>query len=597
MRCVQFKKCLAVLSVLVLTATGLWAAGAEEGSTAPVADKKYVTDPTTGKVVVAPEYGGTLTAQGNSGLTQIALDPLLGYPSLTDGVIESLGIVNWGVDRDVWDLKTLFTPDTYLKGALAEGWDISPDGLTYTFHMRTGARWHDKAPMDGRQVTAQDVEFNFHRILGMGDFAEDGPTAFGGADQLKNIPWESITATDDSTVVMKLTEPRLDMLRIVLLDWMAGIFPPEVIEQHGEISDWRNLVGTGPFMMTDLVEESSVTLTKNPDYYGYDEKFPENRLPYVDELKFLIIPEEASILAALRTRKIDWRRWGTSLDSAESIRKTNPEIAVHPVYFRSRDSFAPNHRKPPFNDINVRRAMQLALDNETIAATYWKGFADPTPAGLIGVDEYHVPFEQWDEEVKQWFRYDPEAAEELLDEAGYPRGADGTRFKTILNYGSWATLDIAEIAAAYWAQIGVDVQIDNLSYAEYHERLFGRTADGMYSAISGNKFDPLMAVSWYHADSQWNRGGSQWPELDAMVDAALRAPTTEEQQRLVAEADEYAMSRHWLIWGPKAPTFFYHQPWVVGYNGELDAGLGAGTNNLMLGRFWIDSALKTEMGY
>ena len=61
---------------------------------------------------------------------------------------------------------------------------------------------------------------------------------------------------------MKLTEPRLDMLRIVLLDWMAGIFPPEVIEQHGEISDWRNLVGTGPFMMTDLVEESSVTLTR-----------------------------------------------------------------------------------------------------------------------------------------------------------------------------------------------------------------------------------------------------------------------------------------------------------------------------------------------
>ena len=89
MRYVQFKKCLAVLSVLVLTATGLWAAGAEEGSTAPAADKKYVTDPTTGKVVVAPEYGGTLTAHGgNSGLTQDCyLTPYHGYPSLTDGVI------------------------------------------------------------------------------------------------------------------------------------------------------------------------------------------------------------------------------------------------------------------------------------------------------------------------------------------------------------------------------------------------------------------------------------------------------------------------------------------------------------------------------
>ena len=158
-------------------------------------------------------------------------------------------------------------------------------------------------------------------------------------------------------------------------------------------------------------------------------------------------------------------------------------------------------------------------------------------------------------------------------------------------------MDIAEIAAAYWAQIGVDVQIDNLSYAEYHERLFGRTADGMYSAISGNKFDPLMAVSWYHADSQWNRGGSQWPELDAMVDAALRAPTTEEQQRPGCRGRRVRDVAALADMGPKAPTFFYHQPWVVGYNGELDAGLGAGTNNLMIGRFWIDSALKTEMGY
>ena len=82
-----------------------------------------------------------------------------------------------------------------------------------------------------------------------------------------------------------------------------------------------------------------------------------------------------------------------------------------------------------------------------------------------------------------------------------------------------------------------------------------------------------------------------------MVDAALSATTTEEQQRLVAETDKYAMSRHWLIWGPKAPTFFYAQPWVVGYSGELDGALGAGTGNGMLGRLWIDSALRTAMGY
>ncbi len=270
--------------------------------------------------------------------------------------------------------------------------------------------------------------------------------------------------------------------------------------------------------------------------------------------------EEASVLAALRSGKLDFRTWSKSVDSAESIRKTNPEIVVHTIWFRSSDSFAPDHRKPPFNDINVRRAMQMALDNETIAKTYWKGFAEPTPAGMVGVDGYHIPFEQWDEEVKQYYRYDPEAAEKLLDEAGYPRGADGTRFKTTLNYGAWATLDFAEIAAAYWTEIGVEVEIDALTSAEYHERMWGRTGEGMYSAISGNKFDPVMIVGWYHSDSQWNRGGSQWPELDVMVEAVLSARTIEEQQRLIAETDKYSMSRHWLICGPKSPVYYMTQP-------------------------------------
>ena len=558
-----------------------------------VPGKKYVTDPTTGKAVSAPQYGGTLTLLAALAWT---VDPYFGYNTHgpLDGVGERLGIPNWAVDRDVWDYKTTFYPPTYIRGRLAESWDISPDGLTYTFHIRKGVNWHNKAPMDGRELTASDIEYNFHRMLGMGDFAEAGPTPFGGAADLKAIPWESITATDDSTVVMKLTEPRLDALGLMLLNQFTTIMPPEVIEQHGDVQDWRNLVGTGPFMLTDVVEDSSITSAKNPDYWGYDEKYPENRLPYVDEVRLTVIPEEATIMAALRSGKLDFRNWGISLDSAESIQKTNPEIAVHRLWFRSSDSFAANVRVPPFDDINVRRAMQMALDNETVAASYWKGFADPTPQGMVGVDGYYIPFEEWNEEVKQYYRYDPEAAEKLLDEAGYPRGADGTRFKTVLNAGTFASLDFAEIAAAYWAEIGVEVEIEVLTRAEHQERQFAREMTGMQSAIAGNKFGPVMVAGWYHSDSVWNRPGSQWPEMDAMVDAALSARTTEEQQRLVAELDKYAMSRHWLIWGPKSPVFFYTQPWVVGYNGEL--GLPSGEYRSLFARLWIDSELKEAMG-
>ncbi len=84
---------------------------------------------------------------------------------------------------------------------------------------------------------------------------------------------------------------------------------------------------------------------------------------------------------------------------------------------------------------------------------------------------YHIPFEEWDEEVKQYYRYDPEAAEKLLDEAGYPRGADGTRFETVLSQSQYHVLDFSEIAVAYWAEIGVDVEIEVLTNAEFQENV------------------------------------------------------------------------------------------------------------------------------
>ena len=552
--------------VLILTATGLWAGGEDEAPAA-TADKEMVTDPTTGEMVTAPEYGGTLTIGKRLGIGSDT-DPYFGWGGLhVQLVSEKLGIGDWGIDRDEWDFRSGPIPVSVITGRLAERWDISPDGLTYTFHIRNGVLWHNKAPMNGRELTAHDIEFNFHRILGMGEFTEAGPSAFNAAGPLTSIPFESITATDDSTVVMKLNEVHLPALRLILEEYFTFIMPPEVIREHGDVKDWKNLVGTGPFELTALDEDSSFTLTKNPDYWGYDEKYPENRLPYVDEIRVLNFADQ---------------------------RQTNPEIVQHTVPFRSNDAFAANVRVPPFDDIGVRKAMQMALDLETVANTYHKGQADPTPQGLVGVKGYFIPFDQWPEEVKQGYRYDPEGAEKLLDEAGYPRGADGTRFKTILNYGPWADLGYVEIAVAYWAEIGVDIEIDVLDYGEYHERLFSRTYEGMVSAISGTIYDPEMTVSWYHSDNQWNRGGSQWAQLDALVDAALAATTIEEQQRLVREADMYAMANHWLIWSPKLPFFVAFQPWVIGYNGEVE--LAKGETYTIFSRLWIDSRLKEEMG-
>ena len=556
--------------------------------------KNYVTDPTTGKAVSAPQYGGTLTTV-TPGIGGALGDPYFSWAgAVISGVVQKLGIGNWGIDRDEWDFKSGLIPVSAITGRLAESWE-QPDDKTFVFNIRKGVRWDNKAPMNGRELVAKDVVFNFHRMMGLGSgFTE--PTPFGGAAGLNAIPWESITATDGSTVVMKLKEPYLGALKLILIDSFAWILPPEVIEKYGDMKDWRNVVGTGPFMLTDHVEGSSLTFTKNPDYWGYDEKYPQNRLPYVDELRVLVIPEKATRMAAIRSGKIDYSPWHTSMDQVDSLHRTNPEIVLHPFTFRSNDAYASNMRVPPFNDIRVRKAMQMALDLESAAATYWKGYADATPHGLIGVKGYYIPFEEWPEEVKKGYMYDPEGAEKLLDEAGYTRGADGIRFKTVLSLNiASASVDYAEIAASNWAEIGVDVEIDPLTATEYNERLFSRTYEGMVSAIAGALHDPLMLVGYYRSDAQYNWPGSQWPELDGMVDAALAATSFEEQQRLVREAGMYAIEKHWQGWGPKPPIWYLAQPWLIGYNGE-NLGLGGNEGYVTQARLWIDSELKAAMG-
>ncbi len=201
MNIVRIRMTFAVALVLVVTATGLWAAGAEEDATA--ADKKYVTDPVTGKVYTAPEYGGTMhyARKADYGYSDNYIHGRAAM--MTSPVVEKLGTIDWAIDRDIYPfVGGYMAPLFALKGALAESWEQT-DGTTYVFNIRKGVHWQDKAPMNGRELTAKDVEHSFHRFLGLGSgFTEPSPLA----SELGKLPWESIEATDKYTVVMKLTK-------------------------------------------------------------------------------------------------------------------------------------------------------------------------------------------------------------------------------------------------------------------------------------------------------------------------------------------------------------------------------------------------------
>ena len=563
--------------------------------TVEVPGKKYVTDPVTGRVFSAHEYGGTLTpAQGHDRDTNG--DPyvsIYAHQLVSRIVNEKLGALDWALDRDAYFFNTgSMVPVWTQRGVLAESWE-QPDDKTIIINVRQGVHWHDKAPMNGRELTAKDVEWNFRRYLGRWEFADAGPGVYTG--DMGELPWESIEATDDYTVAFKLTEPNTRALMLVLDWWHAFILPPEVIEQYGDLSDWRNQVGTGPYELTDRVLLSHTTYTKNPNYWGFDPKWPENRLPYFDKIQLTIIPELATRLAGMRAGKLDYMDGVNVIDQALSLQRTNPELQLWPSSGESDSTVGINVSKPHFTDIRVRQAMQMALDLETMNYTYFKGVADWIPRGLVGRTNkgYMTPYEEWSDELQGYFAYDPAGAEALLDAAGHERDADGIRFKTEFVHREGNALSWTEFMVSYWRDIGIEVDILATTNAAWTAK---RNAGdyGLTSAGSGVEGDPMWNIGVFYSKGPH---GTQVvdDQYDAWYEAALAAATVEEQKRLISLMDMRMIEQFWYVWGPAAPSYSVTWPWLQGYDGE--GHLGGGSLQHLWQYLWIDSAMKEEMGY
>ena len=584
---------LALISMIVLGFTALTFAASD-----------MVKDPTTGKMVTAPEYGGTLTYPYK--LFGETTDPsITGHYAgwQITAVNEKLSKGDWGAPRDEVSFTGWYVPISGFKGHLAESWE-QPDDRTLIVKIKPGVHWHDKPPVSGREFTAEDVAFTYRRHAGLLDFE---PVFVA---EVESYPWESIEALDRYTVEFKLTEPRAGLARAILGQANIWILPPEVIEQHGDYADWRNVVGTGPFMLTDYVEGVSMTRTRNPNYHDFDEKYPENRLPYVDELKGLFMAEEATRLAAFRTGQVDMIHvagGGTEIktfEMIESVLRTNPDTQVGPYFLRALGQIGLNIRRPPFDDIRVRKAMQMAIDREAVNESYYGGYALWKPQGMFGnaTGPYFLPFDEWPKELQDQYRYDPEKAEQLLDEAGYPRGADGVRFRVTHEHRDVIDLGLAEIVVGYFKEIGVEVEINVMDTTTW----VNRRVNEVYEMTTGDLgFDSppelIIGFARFLATTQephnWNEwlGGIPNATLTRLYNEFQTATREAELIRIAKEYDQYVISQHFQVWTGKAPGFQVAHPWVKGWNGEtfvLDDAY-----HQVLARLWLDPDLKAEMGF
>jgi len=544
-----------------------------------------------GQMVEKPRYGGTFTIASTMDFKHA--DPWYNWQGtiVVAPVLEHLGIGNWAIPKEKYPFDSGFVTVDVIKPHLAESWSM-PDPTTIIFKIRKGIHWQNKPPMNGRELDAYDVEYSFARVRGVGEWKKQGKSPY--AHLVNSAPITSIKATDKWTVVVKSSKFSFTTLKgVYWASWEgAWISPKEVLQKYGHHKDWRNVVGTGPYMFKDHVEGASWTYERNPNYWYKDERFPGMRLPFADTLKVLIIPERATRLAAMRSGKID-ALGGLKPEEEEALKKSNPEVNFHYATGSNgdRDS-AMQILKPPFNDIRVRKAMQKALNLKEIADYYYKGKADSEHYGIGGPTVvqlgYDVSFKDWPESVKEGYRYDPEAAKKLLKEAGYP---NGFKFK----YTTFATHDndLLQLYKAYWSVIGVEAEIEvtNDQAAAYNRAYKGDFQMNVIGQRATN-YTPLGRVNSAQCKNKENFSQFCDQKYEALAKKVYSATDTESYRKAVKAASTYWAAQHLTLSNAQPLVISASQPWVKGgFWGQYATG-GGGMIWTIWSRFWVDEQLK-----
>jgi peptide/nickel transport system substrate-binding protein len=463
-------------------------------------------------------------------------------------------------------------------------------------HLRKGVHWQDIPPVNGREFTADDVAYHYHRLYGLGHgFTQRGPGA-----HYQFTPLEAVTVIDKYTVAFKWKVPNQEVIRDAMqaTGSLAYLEAHEAVEKWGNLDDWHHAIGTGPFILQDLVPGSSATLVKNPNYWGHDDKNPKNQLPYIDTLKIHIIREKADAIEALRAGKID------VLDEllpsqAQAIRKTNPELLQ--VTYPGPDALTidPRNDLPPFDDIRVRKAMQMAIDLPTICKTHYLGTCRPYPSSTTSyyMKGWGWPYEEWPQDLKDEYGYNPTMARQLLADAGYPHG-----FKTNVVTKATADLELLKIVKSYFSEVGIDMEIramDSASEAAFinahkHDQLAFRGRIGKLGAIGGN---PQNFLSRF---GPGNYMGINDPVYAAFHPKAWQVSSFDEIKQLLRDCNERVARQHYLVSLLQPMEYALYQPWFNGYTGQFDSiSSAAGPHRLFYypARFWIDQKLKKSMGH
>ena len=450
---------------------------------------------------------------------------------------------------------------------LAEKWAVSKDGRVYTFSLRKGVKFHNKPPVNGREMVAEDVKYSLERFMAKSGF------------NTRFEPVSAIEVVDKHTVRITLKEPYAPFLNHLANPSFCVILPREAEEKYKDFNHPDAVIGTGPFVLKSYEKGVRVVFERNPDFYM-------KGFPYLDGAVIEITPDAAARVAVLRAGKADLPHiWGwVSPEEAKALQKTNPELVITPHQVIGQGFMYMRTDQPPFNDIKVRRAVSLAIDRKAWneALLFGEGCIDagPVPCAL---KDWKLDASKIDAaKAKYLTGYDPAEAKKLLAEAGLGKGFTTPIFHWPGYVVPWRSY--YELAADNLGKIGITVELKPEEYGKY----ISTTALGKYEKMAMGPSTPFTEVDdflygRFYPELPTNQSRVADAELSKMLTAQRREMDPKKRKQIVDDIQRYLADKAYYVYVPQWPQYVAHPPAVKGFKHHDGYGLG-----MRLVYTWLD---------
>jgi peptide/nickel transport system substrate-binding protein len=530
-----------------------------------------------------PQYGGTFTVGAGvndppSPDIQDAQHAALEWAEAIQerpihGAVEELGPRGNGT----YEFKLVaYIPMAYQAGHLISDWDLTTERLIWT--IRDGVTWQAvDGVMASRPFTAADMAADIERFR-----ASPWGNRFDGMMGEVRV--------EGKKVIIEYENYSPNLFYFIGYEDRAIVRPPETIRAGAD--QWENQGGTGAFKFEEYVVGSYMSYVRNDDYWDttvIDGK--EYELPFIDRYVRVIFPDEATQIAAARTANIDMLR-NPSVSQWETIERTTPDL-LKSTYGDMATVITLDTTKPPFDNVNVRRAMFIGTNirrfQEFGLATDFPLHSFPAWPGNPGV---YTPLEDLPPETAELYDYDVDKAKKMLADAGYPNGFE---MEFYFDSGSPSNVDFASLLQAEWAKIGVKVKPVGYDYVTY--RNYRDTMTFKDSIIVGTEIgNPVGSISNLFGTGGFvNYAQYSNPEIDALVEKINAELDADKQNALIKEAAVIALNDASQIGTYLSPAAYYWWPWVKNYYGEIS--IEDGTIGGLVPYMWIDQNLKKSMGF